>query len=54
LSPDFFCETETLLDVPCTLKAGIFSFRRFSLFSASALTNGEETTDSIISKMLSN
>ena len=29
----FFCKTETLHDFPCTLEAGIFSLKRFSLLS---------------------
>jgi hypothetical protein len=29
----FFCETEALRDFPCTLKAGIFSSKIFSLLS---------------------
>ena len=29
----YFCKTETLRDFPCTLKAGIFSLKRFSLLS---------------------
>jgi hypothetical protein len=29
----FFCKTETLHDFPCTLKAEIFSLKRFSLLS---------------------
>ena len=29
----FLCKTETLRDFPCTLKAGIFSLKRFSLLS---------------------
>jgi hypothetical protein len=58
--PRFFCKTETP-------KAGIFSLKqifspsdrfkhstKYSTETASAFTNGEETTDSIISKMLSN
>ena len=32
----FFCKTETLRDFPCTLKAGIFSLKRFSLLSLKA------------------
>jgi hypothetical protein len=58
-----FCKTEILRDFLCTLKAGIFSMKKvfspfigttYSTESTSAFTNGEETTDSIISKMLSN
>ena len=29
----FFCKTETLREFPCTLKAGIFSLKTFSLLS---------------------
>jgi hypothetical protein len=33
----FFCKTETMRDFPYTLKAGIFSLKRFSLFSLTSV-----------------
>ena len=33
----FLCKTETLHDFPFTLKAGIFSLKRFSLFSLTSV-----------------
>ena len=33
----FFCKTETLRDFPSTLKAGIFSLKRFSLISLKSI-----------------
>ena len=35
----FFCKTETLQDFPCTLKAGIFSLKRFSPLSLKSVFN---------------
>ena len=33
----FFCKMETLHDFPCTLKAGIFSSKRFFLLSLKSI-----------------